>query len=174
LISGGVLILSFYADFEHLPWFELFLLFWAFPNSSLPFCLALPLFIPFAGFCSFPSSRWSSWAFLGSLGLLAVLYGVLDLNFKFCAFVVNGLIKGRLRNQVVSSLVWLWWIINLARFEFESGIVHFIFLLSLFRLENRVCLSHGVQETGAAWRAATRIMVGVGDLVQRTRDGRTG
>jgi hypothetical protein len=30
-----------------------------------------------------------------------------------------------------------------------------------------------VQVAGAAWRAATRIMAGVGDLVQRTRDGRT-
>jgi hypothetical protein len=27
---------------------------------------------------------------------------------------------------------------------------------------------------GAAWRAATRIMARVGDLAQRTRDGRTG
>jgi hypothetical protein len=27
---------------------------------------------------------------------------------------------------------------------------------------------------GAAWRAATRIMAEVGDLVQRTRDGFTG
>jgi hypothetical protein len=27
---------------------------------------------------------------------------------------------------------------------------------------------------GAAWRAVTRIMTGVGDLVQRTEDGRTG
>jgi hypothetical protein len=27
---------------------------------------------------------------------------------------------------------------------------------------------------GAAWRAATSIMAGVGDLVQRTGDGRTG
>jgi hypothetical protein len=27
---------------------------------------------------------------------------------------------------------------------------------------------------GAAWRAATRIVAGVGDLVQRTEDGRTG
>ncbi len=27
---------------------------------------------------------------------------------------------------------------------------------------------------GAIWRAATRIMTGVGDLVQRTGDGRTG
>jgi hypothetical protein len=62
----------------------------------------------------------------------------------------------------------------LARFEFESGIVLFYFLLSLLRSENRVCLSHGVQEAGAAWHAATRTMAGVGDLVQRTRDGLTG
>jgi hypothetical protein len=61
----------------------------------------------------------------------------------------------------------------LARFEFEFGTVLFILLLSLFRLENHVCLSRGVQVAGAAWRAATRIMAGVGDLVQRTGDGRT-
>ncbi len=41
-------------------------------------------------------------------------------------------------------------------------------------MNNRVCLSRGVQVTGAAWRAATRIMAGVGDLVQRIGDGRTG
>jgi hypothetical protein len=41
-------------------------------------------------------------------------------------------------------------------------------------LENRVCLSRGVQVTCAVWRAATRIMAGVGDLVQRTGNGRTG
>jgi hypothetical protein len=41
-------------------------------------------------------------------------------------------------------------------------------------LENCVCLSRGVQVAGAAWCAATRIVVGVGDLVQRIRDGRTG
>jgi hypothetical protein len=60
------------------------------------------------------------------------------------------------RNQVVSSLVC------------------FVFLLSFFRLENHVYLSHGVQVVGAAWHAATRIMIGVEDLVQRTGDGRTG
>jgi hypothetical protein len=49
-----------------------------------------------------------------------------------------------------------------------------LFFLSLFHLENRVCLSRGVQMAGAAWRAAMRIMTGVGDLVQRTGDGRTG
>jgi hypothetical protein len=62
----------------------------------------------------------------------------------------------------------------LARFEFESGKVSFVFLLSLFHLENHVCLSHGVQVVGAAWRAAMRTVVGVGDQVQRTGDGRTG
>jgi hypothetical protein len=64
----------------------------------------------------------------------------------------------------------------MARFEFKSGIVLFcfVFLLPLLRSENRVCLSRGVQVVGAAWRAATRSVVGVGDLVQRTRDGRTG
>jgi hypothetical protein len=35
-------------------------------------------------------------------------------------------------------------------------------------------LSHGVQVAGAAWRASTRIVAGVGDLMQRTGDGRTG
>jgi hypothetical protein len=60
------------------------------------------------------------------------------------------------------------------RFEFESRIVCFVFLLSLFHLENRVCLSHGVQVACVAWRAATRIVSGVGDMVQRTGDGRIG
>jgi hypothetical protein len=31
-----------------------------------------------------------------------------------------------------------------------------------------------VQVAGAAWRAATRIVAGVGDLVQRIGDGHTG
>jgi hypothetical protein len=42
--------------------------------------------------------------------------------------------------------------------------------LSLFRVENRVCLSRGVQVTGATWRTTMMIMVGVGGLVQRTGD----
>jgi hypothetical protein len=45
--------------------------------------------------------------------------------------------------------------------------------LSLFYLKNRICLNRGVQVTGAAWRAAMRIVIGIGDLVQRTWDGRT-
>jgi hypothetical protein len=35
-------------------------------------------------------------------------------------------------------------------------------------------VSRSVQVAGAAWRVATRIMAGVGDLVHRTGDGRTG
>ncbi len=35
-------------------------------------------------------------SFLLAFGLLAVLHGVLDSNFKLCAFVVNGLIKGEI------------------------------------------------------------------------------
>jgi hypothetical protein len=43
----------------------------------------------------------------------------------------------------------------------------------LFHLENRVCLSRGVQVTGAAWHAGKRTVAGVEDLVHRTGDGRT-
>jgi hypothetical protein len=35
-------------------------------------------------------------------------------------------------------------------------------------------LSRGVQVAGVAWRETTRIMVGIGDVVQRTEDGCTG
>jgi hypothetical protein len=38
-------------------------------------------------------------------------------------------------------------------------------------VENRVCLSHGVHVAGAAWRAATKIIAGVGDLLQKIGDG---
>jgi hypothetical protein len=60
------------------------------------------------------------------------------------------------------------------RFEFESGTIWLFYLYFFVRLENRVYLSRGVQAVGAAWRAAMTIMTGVGDLVQRTGDGRTG
>jgi hypothetical protein len=43
--------------------------------------------------------------------------------------------------------------------------------LFLFCVENRVCLSRGVQVAGATWRTTMSIVAGVGDLVQRIRDG---
>jgi hypothetical protein len=35
-------------------------------------------------------------------------------------------------------------------------------------------MSRGVQVAGATWRAAMRIVAGLGDLVQRVGDGHTG
>jgi hypothetical protein len=55
----------------------------------------------------------------------------------------------------------------------NPGQFRFIFLLPFFRLKNHVCLSHGVQVAGATWCAAMRIVAGVEDLLQRTRDGHT-
>jgi hypothetical protein len=51
--------------------------------------------------------------------------------------------------------------------------ISFYFSFTFVLLENRVCLSRGVQVAGVAWRATTRTVTGVGDLVQRTWDGRT-
>jgi hypothetical protein len=62
----------------------------------------------------------------------------------------------------------------LARFEFESEIVLFCFSFIFVSLENHIYLSHGVQVAGVAWRVVTRTVAGVGDLVQRTGDGRAG
>jgi hypothetical protein len=59
------------------------------------------------------------------------------------------------------------------RFELESRTVWLFYLYPLFRLVIHVCLSR-VQVAGAAWCAAMMIVVGVGDLVQMTGDGRTG
>jgi hypothetical protein len=60
------------------------------------------------------------------------------------------------------------------RFEFESGIVSIYFSFTFVHSENRICLSRGVQVAGVAWRAAMRIVAGVGDLMQRTEVGHTG
>jgi hypothetical protein len=50
LISGGVLILSFCADFKLLPWFELFLLFLALLCYFAWLCRFSYLLLPFAVF----------------------------------------------------------------------------------------------------------------------------
>jgi hypothetical protein len=42
------------------------------------------------------------------MGLLAVLHGVFDSNFKLCAFVINGLIMGEIEkpsDQFLSLIV---------------------------------------------------------------------
>jgi hypothetical protein len=52
----------------------------------------LCLLLAFAVFLLLDDILSFSWLF----GLLAVLHRVLDLNFKLCAFVVNGLVKGEI------------------------------------------------------------------------------
>jgi hypothetical protein len=53
----------------------------------------------------------------------------------------------------------------MSMFEFESGTFHLFYHYPLFHLENRVCLSCGVQVAGVAWREAMKIVAGVEDLV---------
>jgi hypothetical protein len=60
------------------------------------------------------------------------------------------------------------------RFEFESGIVLFCFSFTFVSSGESGCLSRGVQVIGAAWYAVMKTVAGVGDLVQRIRDSRTG
>jgi hypothetical protein len=63
----------------------------------LPFCLALSLLVPFAGFYLFPSSGFGSSSCASW-----------DLRFKLCAFVVNELIKGeieKLNGQFLGLIV---------------------------------------------------------------------
>jgi hypothetical protein len=59
----------------------------------------------------------------------------------------------------------------LARFEFGSETFRLFYLYLYSFGESCLLLSWCA---GVAWRATMRIMVGVGDLVQRTGDGRMG
>jgi hypothetical protein len=60
------------------------------------------------------------------------------------------------------------------RFEFESGIVLFCFSFIFVSFEESRLLVSWCAGAGAAWCAAMWIVAGVGDLEQRTGDGRTG
>jgi hypothetical protein len=62
----------------------------------------------------------------------------------------------------------------MARFEFESGMFLFLFFFIFSSFGESRLLVSCVQEVGATWRAAMRTVARVGDLVQRTGDGRTG
>jgi hypothetical protein len=129
-----VSILSISCSFEFLCWF------WAFLthlSSSLPFCLALLLFLLLVGFCGFPSSRWPSWAFLGLLGLLAVLHEILDSNFKLCACVVNGLIKGEIEKPsgpLLGLIVMSHWLGEIWIRIWDSFILFFFYLCFVRRI----------------------------------------
>jgi hypothetical protein len=81
-------------------------------------------------FFSFRSFSCASW----SLGFeIQTLYFLLSMYLS----------RGKLRNQVASTLVWLWWVMGMSRFEFKSGAFPW-FYYYLSYVENRVCWSHGV------------------------------
>jgi hypothetical protein len=109
-----------------------------------------------------------------AFGLLAVLHGLLDLSFKLCAFCCQWTHQGGDWENKWSvpwfacdeSLTWRGLNWNPGRFN--------CFTLSFVHLENHVYLFRGVQVAGTAWRAAMRIVEGLGDLVQRTGDGHIG
>jgi hypothetical protein len=107
-------------------------------------------------------------SFFLAFGLLVVLHGGLDSNFKLCVSCCQG---GDWETKWPVPWFYMWWIIDTSRFEFESGTFLWFCYITFVRMENRVCLSRGVQVVGATWRAASRIMTRVEDLVQRTEDG---
>jgi hypothetical protein len=126
--------------------FELFLLFsWIcrFSCRLLAFAIFLLLDDLFELFVDF----WSSSCASRGLGF--------ELQIV-CLLLLMDSSRGRLRNQVVSSLVWLWWVIDMARFEFESGTVQLFCLYPLFNWRIMfaclvVCrwqVRHGVQQRG--------------------------
>jgi hypothetical protein len=69
-------------DFKGSVDFDLLLYFLDF----LALFVALPHFLPFAGFCGFSLFYMTFLSFFDFSGLLAVLHGILDLNFKLCTF----------------------------------------------------------------------------------------
>jgi hypothetical protein len=81
-------------------------------------------------------------------------------------FVVNGLIKREIE-KLSDQYLGLICDESLIGRDLNSNLGHFdgSTVLSLFRVENHVCLYRGVQVTSATWWVATMIMVGVGDLV---------
>jgi hypothetical protein len=92
-------------------------------------------------------------------------------NSNFVLYIVNGLIKGEIEkpNGQFHDLICDE---SLTCRDLNSNPGHFSsFTFTFVHVENHVCLSRGMQVVGAAWQAATRIVIGVGDLVQRTEDG---
>jgi hypothetical protein len=59
-------------------------------------------------------------------------------------------------------------------FEFKYRTVSFYFSFIFVSFGESRLLVSWCAVVGVAWRAATRIVAGVGDLVQRTGDGHTG
>jgi hypothetical protein len=76
-----------------------------FLSSSLSFCLGLPIFVYFIGLATFPSSTWLSEHFVGFWSSSCASWG-LRFEIQILCFLLSlDSLRGRLRNQVVSTLV---------------------------------------------------------------------
>jgi hypothetical protein len=130
-------------DFELLWWFWVFALVWVFLTLLISSYLFLAILLDFAAFLvfcwllRFSSSRWPSWDFLDFLGFLAVLHGVLDSNFKLCAFVVNGLIKEEIEKpsgQFLGLIVRSHWLGEVWIRIWDSFVLSFFYLCFIWRI----------------------------------------
>jgi hypothetical protein len=102
--------------------------FWAF------LCL-FSWFAAFRAFCWLLrvfSSRWHSWAFFSFWPSSCASWGLVFELQIVCLLLSMDSSRGRLRNQVISYLVWLWWVIDLTRFEFESGTFRLFYIYPCF------------------------------------------
>jgi hypothetical protein len=84
---------------------------------------------------------------------------------NFVLFIVNGLMKGEIEKpsgQLFGLIVMSNWLDDV---WIRIQDILIVLLLSLYHVENHICLSHGVQVAGAAWWAVTMIVAVVGDLV---------
>jgi hypothetical protein len=137
IIKGGELALSLLGGV----WFKGNFWVWAFlARFVFVFELFLALICHFAWFVTFcafvgpaifPSFRWSFLAFWSST---CASWGFGFELQTLCFLLSMDSLKGRLRNQVASSLFWLWWVIVLPMFEFETFQLFYLYLYFVWRI----------------------------------------
>jgi hypothetical protein len=115
----GSLILSFSL---------LFLWFCHFSCHLLVLRFFLLLDDPLKLFFGFWSSSYASWGLGFEIQTL-------------CFLLLMHSSRGRLRNQMVSTLVWLWWVIDLPLFEFEFRIFQLFYPIICSCGESRLLVS---------------------------------
>jgi hypothetical protein len=129
-------------------------------SFSLLISLVCRFFVSFIGLAAFPSSRWSSWAFLDLSGILAVLHGVLDSNFIL--FVINELINGEIEKpsgQFLDLIVMNHWLGKVWIWIRDISVFTFIFvscgesrLLISWCARGRCGMAGNDEDHGSSWR----------------------
>jgi hypothetical protein len=86
-------------------------------------------------------------------------------------YVVLAILSQKPSGQLLDLIVMNYW---LGDVWIRIRGISIVLPLFFFLLENCVCLSRGVQLLGAVWRVTMMIVAGVGDLMQRIGNDRTG